>query len=80
MPASVALHARDRGTAYEDLLDSTKCDQTVVWSHAERVYCWAHGPHRDLPTEDCPSPRHACNEPGTGRLGLCPRHEMELLG
>lgn len=36
--------------------------------------CWGDIPHKLLDNET-----QACDQPGTGRLGLCPEHEAELL-
>ena len=44
--------------------------------------CWAHG--LGCSWEECPASDstigHECNNAGTGRLGLCPAHEEEMLG
>ena len=47
----------------------------VCLTHIHRGGCWADKPHSfqsDVMVE--------CGQPGTGRLGLCPTHEGEILG
>jgi hypothetical protein len=66
---------------HDAIMDRTQyCAQIVRWNRDNGPYCWAHGKHTISPQADCMSSNHGCNEPGTGRLGLCPKHELEVLG
>lgn len=41
--------------------------------------CWIHHPDCTAGFMLCVSPNHSCTNPGTGRLGLCPDHESEVI-
>jgi hypothetical protein len=58
----------------------TPLGDPVTFSVQITPYCWAHSLGCD---PDCAAGSimggHPCNELGTGKLGLCPAHEEEIL-